>query len=258
MKVLAVDDERVMLTRLRDCIEKAEPAAEVTAFASSFEALEYAQSGNHIDVAFLDIRMRGANGIELGRQIKAVLPTCAVIFCTGYDDYAFEAISKVHCSGYLLKPVTAEAIRAELDNLSALRGSPDGGSPAEAAPQKRLFVRCFGNFEVFFDDRPVDFQTSKAKELFALLVDRDGAMCRNAEVSDMLWEGMGDHSSYFKKCRKALAQTLEELGQKDVLVRQWGALGINRNLISCDYYEWRAGTAFGINAYNGEYMEQYS
>ncbi|MGL4282475.1 hypothetical protein [Eubacterium aggregans] len=35
-------------------------------------------------------------------------------------------------------------------------------------------------------------------------------------------------------------------------------MGIIVEQIQCDYYDWLAGKASGINAYRGEYMSQYS
>ena len=57
-----------------------------------------------------------------------------------------------------------------------------------AKSKKLLRIKCFGNFEVFCKDVPVVFGRSKAKEVFAYLVDRHGAGVNTAELCAILWE----------------------------------------------------------------------
>ncbi len=159
MRILAVDDEKLMLDNLCMCIQEVAPSEELVSFKSSSEALQYVTK-NTIDVAFLDIKIRGMDGLELGRQIKLLQPGVNIIFCTSYSDRIFEAVSDVRCNGYLLKPIHAEDIKKELDNLRA---------PAVMLKQDitKMEIRCFGNFQVFVNGRPLEFHSKKAKELFA-------------------------------------------------------------------------------------------
>jgi two-component SAPR family response regulator len=87
-----------------------------------------------------------------------------------------EAFS-MHASGYILKPVTAEAIAEAMEQLR---------HPVNPLPEKRLRVQTFGNFEVLLDEKPLTFARSKTKELFAYLVSRRGAHCGvNAELDGL-------------------------------------------------------------------------
>lgn len=70
------------------------------------EALTCMQE-NPCDIAFLDIRMRSMTGLELARKLKDIHPKINIIFVTGYDEYAGEAM-RLHASGYIEKPVTEE------------------------------------------------------------------------------------------------------------------------------------------------------
>ena len=74
-----------------------------------------------------------------------------------------------------MKPVTPEDIAEELRNI--------GLTTARAAQEKALRVQCFGNFEVFYQGRPLEFSRSKSKELFAYLVFRRGAACSIKECA---------------------------------------------------------------------------
>ncbi|MGN0693083.1 MAG: response regulator [Oscillospiraceae bacterium] len=250
MRIIAVDDEKLALRSLESAIRKAEPSAEVAVFDTISGALCYA-SENKCDAAFLDINMRGKSGISLAKKLKLIYPEINIIFSTGYSEYAAEAF-EMHASGYIMKPVTAEKVRHELDDLRFR---------IHEAEQGKLRIQCFGNFDVFIGDKPVEFKYSKTKELLAYLVDRNGAMCTNNEIIAVIWGDDADtkgKKSYFKSIRKDMLDGLRAVGCQDVIRRSRGAVGINKDKVDCDYYDWLCGSASGINAYRGEYMTQYS
>lgn len=248
MTILAVDDEELMLDRLCRCIREAEPDADLTAYKSSSEALRYIQE-HEVNVAFLDIQMRKMTGMDLARELKLRRPSVNIIFVTGYHDYIYQAVSEIRCSGYLIKPVTTEQVITELHNLR---------HPIAGKASARLRIQCFGNFEVFVDGKALNFSLAKSKELLAYLVDRNGAMCTNGEITAILWEDDEEHYSYLKKIKRDLMNTLKAVNCEGIINSQRGRIGIARNQIECDYYQWLEGTATGINAYHGEYMMQYS
>lgn len=248
MRILAVDDEKLALEGILEVIGRAVPGAEVQGFRSAEDALVFAQR-YECDIAFLDITMRGMDGIELARRLKVLKPKINIIFTTGYDEYTGQAFA-LHASGYVMKPVTVEKIQLEMEELR---------HPVEVVSEKRMVVRTFGNFEVFVDGKPLKFQYSKAKELLAYLVDRNGSLCSNAEVMEALWSGEDEnsHISYLKNIRKDLSRALEEAGCEDAVIRQHGRIGIVPEQMQCDYFDWLAGMAYAINSYHGEYMAQY-
>lgn len=252
MKILAVDDEKLALESLMDSVKKAVPDAELSGFRKPQEALEYV-SETGCDVAFLDIEMRGMTGIEVAECLKQINPQVNVIFTTGYSEYAGDAF-RMHASGYIMKPITPEKVKRELEVLRF---------PIGEEKSQKVQIQAFGNFEVFIDHQPVRFQYSKTKELLAYLVDRNGALCTNQEIIATLWEDAEDtressHISYMKNIRTDLATTLEAFGCADVLVRQRGRMGIIPEKVECDYFDYLAGKENGIRAFRGEYMTQYS
>lgn len=250
MKIIAADDEKMALETLVEAIKKAEPDAEVTGFATGKEVLAYAEK-NQCQAAFLDIRMSGMDGITLAKRLKTICPKINIIFSTGYTEYTGDAMF-LRASGYVMKPVTPEKVREELDNLRF---------PVEKKSGKRLYIQTFGNFEVFADGRPLSFKYSKSKELLAYLVDRNGAMCTNGEAISVLWENDDDLNGkavYFKSVRRDMISVLKGCGCGDVILQQRGSLAIDTEKVHCDYYDWLDGKAEGINAYRGEYMYQYS
>ena len=77
--------------------------------------LDYA-GNNHVDVAFLDIETFGESGVKLAEQLLAVNPGTNIIFLAGHPAYTVEAL-RLHCSGYIFKPLTSDKIRAEVAHL---------------------------------------------------------------------------------------------------------------------------------------------
>lgn len=253
MQIIAVDDEKLALEALEAAIRKADSDAEVACFRKPSEALEYVSS-NQVDVAFLDIEMRQMSGIELAKYIKVANPKINIVFSTGYAEYRGEAF-EMHASGYITKPITADKVLAELDNLRFPVVKDTAGDEADAQ-HNRVFCQTFGNFAVFVDGKPLDFKYEKTRELLAYLVDR-GSLCTSGEIMAALWEDER-HESYLRNLKKDLIERLDSVGCKDILDNHWGKLGIIPSLIDCDFYDWKKGLPSALNAYTGEYMAQYS
>lgn len=67
------------------------------------------------DVVLLDVRIAGANGIEIARQLRRQHPETRVIILTTYDDeeYLFGAL-QVGAHAYLLKDVSLDTLPAAI------------------------------------------------------------------------------------------------------------------------------------------------
>ena len=247
MTIIVVDDEPIILSGEINVIRKVSPEADITGFNSPVKALAFI--ANHsVDIAFLDIEMPGMNGVELAKKIKQIRPETNIIFSTAYDDYYAHAL-KLHASGYLLKPIKEADVRAELDDLRY---------KIEHLPSKKLFIRTFGDFEVFFDGVPLKFRYQKTSELLAYLVDRRGAIVDNDTLITILWGGETDKTNFLKQVRKDLKDTFTEKGCGDLLLIRRGGMGLHAESVPCDYFDWLKGNPEGIKAYHGEYMRQYS
>ena len=122
--VIMVDDRKLFLSGALPILEEAMPDAIITGFNRPSEALEYAQV-NRIALAFLDIEIGKTNGLDLCRALLAINPRTNVVYLTAHVEYSFDAWS-TGASGFLLKPITPETLRAQLKNLRypfSLRGA---------------------------------------------------------------------------------------------------------------------------------------
>ncbi len=245
MRIIAVDDERIALDALSNAIKAIVAEDEVLSFRYPEDALEYAKD-NACDIAFLDVEMAGMSGIALAEELKKFNSEINIVFCTGYGNYR-DAAFELHASGYLMKPITPEKVKRELENLRR-----------PIYEKKKLKVQTFGNFEVYVDGKPLAFKYRRTKELFAYLIDRVGAMCTVGEIIGILFEDEGGREDYFQKLRRDLLSTLEDVGCADAIVHQRGMLGAVVTEIRCDYYDYLTGKKDLATSYFGEYMSQYS
>lgn len=242
MKVIVVDDERIVLAAETSVIKRALPDAEVYSFQKVNDALEFAEQ-NKVNIAFLDINIKGITGLQLAQKLQEYNPKINIIFCTGYSEYSMEALD-LYCSAYLLKPINDEKVKKALENLRY--------PLSEKA--KGFRVKCFGNFEVYKDGVPIKFKHKKTKELFAYLIDRYGATVSTKEMAAVFYEGENKESN-IRNLRSDLNTTFEQLGLSEVLVRSGGDVGVNVEIIDCDYYDYLEGKK---SFFHGEYMSQYS
>ena len=246
MKILLVDDEKLQLIRLTEAVKKALPDEnDICSYTNPVLAWEENKSAP-VDIAFLDIEMPVISGIMLAKKLKTVNPKVNVIFVTAYSEYALDA-HRLHASGYVTKPVNEEKIKEELSGLRF---------PVELLPTKKLQVKCFGNFEVFYGGKPVKFLYRKSKELFAYLIDREGSSVNISEMNAVLWEE--DHSSYLRNLLADVWQTLKNIDCQDVFIKNYNAYSVDVTKIDCDAYEYKKGNPNAVMMYRGEYMMQYS
>ncbi|MBQ9535980.1 MAG: response regulator [Clostridia bacterium] len=252
MKIIAIDDEPKALRLLHNAIAAAEPDAEITDFSDSEEALRaMREQGLRADVVFSDIELPGMTGLAFAFELKKIAPETKIIFVTGFPKYAADAFM-LHVSGYIVKPVYADRVREELDNLRL--------SPAVPQPDK-LKVHCFGHFEVFWRGEPVIFQRRQSKELLAFLIDREGRACTAEEIAAALWEDDDDMKAAHVRIRRILSDlkaTLREIGMDDLLIRERRQLAVRRDMVDCDYYRMLEGDMEAVNSFSGAYMEEYS
>ena len=245
MIAITVDDERPMLNALTDIVKSSPDIEAVYDFSVCSAALEWI-SQNRADVAFLDINMRGMGGLALAEKITELHPDCKIVFCTGYEEYALNAI-QLRCSGYLIKPITPEAVQKEIDHIKSK--NPDASL---------LDVKCFGNFEVLKNGESLTFKRSKAKELFAVLVDRNGAGMTGKQICAVMWPENTDdvkNMDYLRHLVGDLKKALANAGAQEVFCQDGYNYRIDTLRVNCDYHKF---LKTGNPQFRGEYMSQYS
>jgi DNA-binding LytR/AlgR family response regulator len=156
LRVLAVDDETPSLADLVYELRTFPEVGEIVEADSAENALRALRSSN-FDAVFLDVRMPGLDGLELGRILNQFKIAPPVVFVTAFDNHAVDAFD-IDAFDYLLKPVRRERLATALAKANQKRrsmaelalgqeaepgdqrkhSSPPDGVPASAAPDGSL------------------------------------------------------------------------------------------------------------------------
>ncbi len=114
MKAVIVDDEELGSATLEKMVHQHAPDIRVVARAASAADGKSVILQHQPDLVFLDIEMPGGSGFDLLAAFED--PSFQVIFVTGFDHYALQAI-KCCAVDYLLKPVEPAELNRALDKI---------------------------------------------------------------------------------------------------------------------------------------------
>jgi len=118
VRLLLVDDHQVVLEGLASML--ASQSERVTIVGATTEPAGAVALASDVkpDIVLLDIRLRGASGLDLCGELIGAHPAIRVVFFTVYDDeqYLFQAL-RVGASGFLLKTTTAPELASHLERV---------------------------------------------------------------------------------------------------------------------------------------------
>ena len=136
-------------TRLRKLLAAYDDVAVVGEAGDGEEAIQQVAELRP-DAVFLDIKMPGADGLEVVRSLGSRRPK--IVFCTAFDEYAVEAF-ELHAVDYLLKPVTRARLAVCIEHLRRIPAAEwdvaverIAGSNAMGAT--RFLARCGAKYRV--------------------------------------------------------------------------------------------------------------
>ena len=129
---LIAEDEPLIAAALERELAAAWPGLRIVAsVGNGHDAIERI-AALEPDIAFLDISMPGATGLDVARACAKLATPPQIVFVTAYDAYALEAFDAAAID-YLLKPVEAARLARTVERLRArLERTP--GSGASSAP----------------------------------------------------------------------------------------------------------------------------
>lgn len=268
MKYLIVDDERIISEGMARSLRSIVGADAIIYTANDpFDALEIIKQ-QKIDIMFCDVNMPGMDGLELVQRIQKITEDIDVIFATGYAHYSLDAWNTM-AQAFVLKPVGEDEIRDALDKVMSRR---KGRTPVtlESKAEMRIFeekktkdlkAMCFGNFELFYKNRPIHFTRKKSKEMMAYLIDRRGAVITTEQIRTILWEEDVDteeKQGYVRVLANDIRKAFANIGVESVLINEQNGYRIDISRISCDYYDFLEGDEHARRMFHDEYMSQYS
>ncbi|MEW9529749.1 LytR/AlgR family response regulator transcription factor [Microbispora sp. NPDC049125] len=137
LRVLAVDDEQPALEDVAYLLRADSRIGEVLTARDGSAALRLLDraiaDGRPVDAVFLDIRMRGLDGVVLGRLLTQFTRPPKIVFVTAYEDHAVDAF-ELKAEDYLLKPVRPERLAEAIRRVCGGREEPGPGPQADTIP----------------------------------------------------------------------------------------------------------------------------
>ncbi len=199
---LIADDEDLPRAELRRMLASAWPELQVVAECEDGPAAVEALDAHAPQIAFLDIRMPGMNGLDVARAASG---RCHTVFTTAYDSHAVAAFD-AGAVDYLLKPINAERLAqavarlrerlrspAAVPDLDALmqhlsqrlQGGP--GSEPGAAPRLRWLSASVGEtIKMFAVEEVLFFQSDEKYTRVVTATDEAHVRKPLREISDSL------------------------------------------------------------------------
>lgn len=127
-RALIADDEPLLRRHLHALLSDLWPELQIVAVASDGEEAWDLAIEHTPDVAFLDIRMPGMDGMELARKFRQLDAPPLVIFTTAFDQHAVEAFEN-EAIDYLLKPIEESRLEKAIARLQVRLQARQNGQP---------------------------------------------------------------------------------------------------------------------------------
>lgn len=176
IRVAVVDDQQLIRDGFTLIVE-AQPDLEVVLQAGDGSQLVAAvRSGAGMDVALVDIRMPGMDGLSATRELAAFPHAPAVLIVTTFsdDDYVLEALA-AGASGFLLKRCSG------VELVTAIRSVADGDAVLSPTVTRAVVERLRGR-------RPIATLTSpNLSERETVVLSLVGAGLNNNEIATRLF-----------------------------------------------------------------------
>lgn len=249
MKVILVGDEREM-GLFRDLCDAATGFTVCGLFHRGEDARSFLC--HHSDVAFamIDSDLPDTNALKLAAALRELRPDLITMFAADRSDFVADAIRQ-KADYILFKPLHQEDVLDALERAKLL----------QARQRKRYSATLFGSFDFSVGESTVRFQSSKARELMALLLCYRGREVSIHSIVDALWENSFSadvRSVGYRKVIKSLSDTLRAYGAEELLVRTRGYCRIREDLIDCDYFQFLQSDPAHRPAFSGVFLPEYA
>ncbi len=214
-KILMIDDEEMILTMLKKCLET-ENFLVYTA-DNAKKALELMSVAP--DIILLDINMPEMDGLELCQFVREHI-SCPIIFLTARvsEQDVIQGLS-VGGDDYITKPFRVDELLARI--LAHLRREERKNNADNLKFDEELIID-YNSRMAFLGKRQLDF-SNKEFEIIRLLSQNAGMVFDRETIYDRLWgyDGEGDSivvKEHIRKIRNKLANYTE----KNYIETVWG------------------------------------
>lgn len=229
IRIAAVDDEMHVLERFERMVLKVKELELCGLFETGEQLLFYSKE-HPLDAVFLDIEMPGVSGLQLSEQILDINENIDIIFVTAYNQYAVEAF-ELQAIDYIMKPLTEKRLNKTIKRLLKNKRT--------TMVHQKPFIQCFGEFQIIVNGEVLPFKNSKAKEILAFLVHKEGVPVSWEKIADAVWPYYDAEKSQtnFHANTYLLRKRLAEAGISHILESCRGNYRVVTDEVNCDFYE---------------------
>lgn len=176
IRIIIADDHAIVREGTRIMLEREEDMEVIGEARDGEEAVKLIEKLKP-DVAILDISMPKLSGIDVTKQVKAKLPSTAILILTAYqnDEYVF-ALLEAGAAGYLLKDVPSSEI------VEAVRSVYSGESVLHPSIARKVIQRAIVSSAKSSEDKPEVELSEREKEVLMLAAQG----LRNKDIADNL------------------------------------------------------------------------
>ena len=214
-KILMIDDEEMILTMLKKCLET-ENFLVYTA-DNAKKALELMSVAP--DIILLDINMPEMDGLELCQFVREHI-SCPIIFLTARvsEQDVIQGLS-VGGDDYITKPFRIDELLARI--LAHLRREERKNNTDNLKFDNELVID-YNSRMVFLGERQLDF-SNKEFEIIRLLSQNAGMVFDRETIYEKLWgyDGEGD-SIVVKEHIRKIRNKLADYTEKNYIETVWG------------------------------------
>ncbi|MZQ80990.1 response regulator [Paenibacillus sp. 5J-6] len=243
MKVILVDDDATMHLILSKMLHKLPEVQVVGAFTDTKSAAFFLQEHTDIGLAFVDISMKGENGLEFAARLANVGSLIQIVFVTSHKDFALEAY-ELSVIDYLVKPVSQERLQRTVHR--ALQNWRAFHLPATQVPptlsRGEVVITALGDVVVSNETGRVKWISRKCAELFAYLLLYRGRRIPRSKLVIDIFGGMEQTGaeSYLNTTVYQLRKSLEPLGMREVIRSENDGYALEWQDVNIDYVKFES------------------
>lgn len=151
MKVMLLDDEKVIVDELKYILEKHSNFQVINSYDDVNEFMEDVEKIQP-DVVFIDINLGSITGFDVAEKLLQLSKTPIIVFATAYDEYAIKAF-EYGAIDYILKPFDEQRIKITIDRIEKALGDKKELNSQITKVMNMLSTRKIDKLTVISDGR---------------------------------------------------------------------------------------------------------
>lgn len=203
LRAIIIDDEEDSRRVLEIVLQKHCPDVEIVdQCQSGMDGLKSLKE-NDVEVVFLDVKMPIMNGFEF----LEILPSreFEVVFVTAHDEFGIEAVKASACD-YLLKPITASALKGAVSKVRARIQDRDTKNAPASTPTERLILPTTEGFQIV---NPLQIEYIQAESEYCRLFMEDKSQILHSKKLGVMEEKLKGYA--FCRAHKSYLVNLHQI-----------------------------------------------